>query len=613
MITSEHYAAIIYSSTEAIYSRDLSGTVLTWNPAAEKLYGYTASEIIGDHISLIIPDSKKAEEQKIIENILWGETIKDYQTERLHKNGSITYITTSIAAIKDNEGKITGILNISKGIEERKKAEAKAQALLESAPDAMVIVNKFGQIVLVNAQTEKLFGYQRASLIGQEVEILLPERFKHHHINHRGSFFHHPKSREMGAGLELYGRRIDGTEFPVEISLSPLHIEEGIFVSAAIRDITGRKKAEGKFRGLLESAPDAMVIVDRRGKIQLVNSQTEHLFGFKRQEVIGQSVEILIPHEYQKMHPQYRKYFFADPKFRAMGVGLELYGKHKEGHNFPVEISLSPIETEDGLLVAAAIRNITEKKKAAEELKQYAQRLELTNKELESFTYIASHDLKEPLRKVTIFTDFILRNEYRNLSDLGKESFDKMQTSIKYMRNLIDDLINFSKINHISEDFRIVDLNEILKKVKHIHAENIAEKKALIHADRLPCIKGIPFQLHQVFENLLLNSLKYGKPDVQLKINITHSVSDEEGNGISANNIKFHQIDFKDNGIGFQQDYASKIFELFQRLHSKTEYSGTGIGLAICKKIIDNHHGKIMAFSEEGKGTTIRILLPAVN
>jgi PAS domain S-box-containing protein len=252
--------------------------------------------------------------------------------------------------------------------------------MLDAAPDAVVAVQSDGTIVYANVQAGELFGYGDDKLIGQPVEILVPARFSDVHTAHRARYFGSPVTRPMGEDLDLYARRRDGSEFPAEISLSAIDTDEGRLATASIRDITARRAAESKFEQLLEAAPDAMVIVDQKGYIALVNAQVERLFGYHRAELLGHPVEVLMPERFREHHEGFRDAFMQRPTVRPMGAELELFGLHKHGHEFPVEISLSPLQTEGGRVVSAAIRDVSERRRAEAALSEA--RAELERREL---------------------------------------------------------------------------------------------------------------------------------------------------------------------------------------------------------------------------------------
>jgi light-regulated signal transduction histidine kinase (bacteriophytochrome) len=255
--------------------------------------------------------------------------------------------------------------------------------------------------------------------------------------------------------------------------------------------------------------------------------------------------------------------------------------------------------------------DVTDEVLASLSLEQQNIELEASNKELLAFNYVASHDLQEPLRKIQTFVSRLSDKEYVNLSDSGKEFIDRINASVNRMRILIDDLLQYSRANKTEKVFENVNLNDLLENAKFDLAQSIEEKNAEIQSEELPTMTVIPFQIQQLFINIIGNSLKYSKQNVVPKIKISSKkvVAFEEEQIPKNTKDKFYKIIFKDNGIGFDKEYAEKIFVLFNRLHNKNEYAGTGIGLAICKKIVENHKGFIFAEGKPNKGSIFTIYL----
>lgn len=360
---SSRLAAIVESAGDAVISETLKGEITSWNEGAERLYGWSEGEVLGSPISIIMPPEVD-DMRTILDRIEQGEVIDAFEGVRLHRTGRRIHVSLRVSPIRDAAGTIVGASSIARDITDRVLLEQRFRGLVEGAPDAMVIVDGEGRIELVNRQTEIIFGHPREDLIGRKVEVLIPERYRDRHPDRRRLYARRPRTREMGAGIELHGLRADGTEFPVEISLSPLSGDQHASYAATIRDVTDRKSAEAKFRGLLEAAPDAIVGVDVHGKIVLVNAQTEALFGYTRDELIGQQVELLVPAKFRAAHPAHREKYVKEPGRRAMGRGLDLVARRRDGSEFPAEISLSSIEADEGIIISAAIRDVTERKQA---------------------------------------------------------------------------------------------------------------------------------------------------------------------------------------------------------------------------------------------------------
>jgi PAS domain S-box-containing protein len=339
-----------------------------------------------------------------------------------------------------------------------RRSEQRGTAILDAVPDAVVIVGRQGDIELVNSQVEKLFDYKQDELIGQPVETLIPERYRLVHVSDRGNYDASPHARPMDAGFRFSGRRKDGHEFPIDISLSPLQTDEGPKTVATIRDVSLRRladdaqrKSEQLFRGLLDSAPDAMVIVDVDGLIQVVNAQTEKLFGYTRAELRAQSVDLLLPDRFRTKHARNRLSYLSKPRARPMGADLDLYGRRKDGSEFPVDISLSPMESETGLLVIAAVRDVSDRREATRKLDetfQTAQRQRLFARLIaaqeEERLRIAS-DIHDDTIQAMTATSLRMQQLRRHLTDeaqidLLSKLEEAVRESIVRLRRLMFDL-----------------------------------------------------------------------------------------------------------------------------------------------------------------------------
>lgn len=472
--------------------------------------------------------------------------------------------------------------------------------VVEAAPNAMVMADRDGQIILVNAQTETLFGYSRDELLGHCVDMLVPERFRAVHPGYRHTFYGDLTSRPMGVGRDLFARRKDGSEFPVEIGLNPVTTGDEVFVLAAVVDITERRRLEERFRQVVEAAPNAMVMVDREGRIVLVNAQTEKLFAYAREELFGKRIETLVPERFRAGHHEYRAAYFGDLKPRPMGTGRDLYGLRRDGSEFPVEIGLNPVRTSDEVFVLAAIVDITERKRAEEELLRRTEELARSNQDLEQFAYVASHDLQEPLRAVAGPLQLLQRRYQGQLDARADEFIGHAVDGATRMQTLIDDLLAYSRVGRSGTAHQLTECEKALDQALKSLSVGLLEAGATVNRRALPTVIANPTQVALLFQNLVGNALKFRRRDVAAQIDVQ-----------AVRDGKDWVISVRDNGIGIDPQYFERIFLIFQRLHTRVEFPGTGIGLALCRRIVEQHGGRIWVESVPGSGTVFFFTLDA--
>ncbi|MGE0517679.1 MAG: PAS domain S-box protein [Candidatus Binatia bacterium] len=485
-----------------------------------------------------------------------------------------------------------------------RRSEARYRSLLDAAPDAIIVTDREGRIALVNAQAELLFGYARADLLGRTVELLIPERYRGAHLYHRARYVDDARARPMGARLELYGRRRDGREFPVEISLSPLETDEGLLISTAIRDVSERQRAEARFRDLLESAPDAMVIVDAEGAIVLVNSQAEQLFGYARAELLGEPIEILVPSQFRRQHVAHRTAYFREPRVRPMGAGLDLRGRRKDGTEFPVEISLSPLETDGGILVSSSIRDITDRQRVAEALQEKNLELENANRAKDRFLASMSHELRTPLNAIIGFTGTLLMKLPGPLTPDQQRQLQTVQHSAKHLLSLINDLLDLAKIESgkVELDCEPVHCGSVIEEVGST-LRPLAEAKGLqfqIDTGHDPVLHTDRRVLSQILLNLANNAIKFTEHGtVRIVVSPQHA-----GENVAT------EICVEDTGVGIRAEDQSSLFEAFRQVGAARRAEGTGLGLHLSQRLAALLGGRIEFESAFGRGSRFALIIP---
>ncbi|MEK6304124.1 MAG: PAS domain S-box protein [Acidobacteriota bacterium] len=616
-------AAIVESSSEAIIGNTLDGTIITWNPGAARLFGYSADEAIGRHLTIVVPAGRADEVPRLLEKIGRGDSVAHYETVRLNKDGMRIDVSITVSPIQDSAGRIIGASTIARDIGEQKRAEEKLREseehyrnVAETATDAIITTDEESAITSVNRAAERIFGHRSEDLLGQKLTALMPEYLRHvHQASLKTYITTGDRQLEYWECIELTGLKEGGWEIPVELSVSRFTKNDKHVFTCIVRDITERKQAQEsllRLAAIVESSSDAIIGKTLDGTIFAWNPGAGKLFGYSAGEAIGRHISILIPADRKDEVPQILERIGRSESTE----NYETVRLNREGKGIDVSVTVSPIKDGDGAVIGASTiaRDITEQKQAEAKLKALTADLLHSNRELQDFASVASHDLQEPLRKIQTFADDLAENSASTLSDENRGTLKRIQNAAGRMQRLINDLLLLSRISSGAQPFVQVDLNNVAREVLSDLEVRINETGGRVDLGEIPTIEAEPLQMRQLFQNLVGNALKFNStgrtPIVSVHGELIGGKEGLAGSSSEAQAQQLCQITFEDNGIGFDEKYVDRIFAMFQRLHGRNEYEGTGMGLAICRRIAEHHGGNITAQSILGTGSTFTVTLP---
>ncbi len=481
------------------------------------------------------------------------------------------------------------------------EAEVRMRSIVDHLIDGIITIDENGIVESYNPAAEKIFGYFASEVVGKNVKTLMPDSS---HSAHDGDFASYLRSG-VGTGRELVMRRKDGSTFPMDLAVSAFQLGQRRYFTGLVRDISERKRAEeelrtseSRFRLLVEGIKDyAVMMLDRTGNIQTWNSGAELLFGYRAEEIIGQPLSRFLPPQGGERDTQAQEL----RKALDLGkVGAEDWRVRKDGTQFWANYATTPLYDSLGELQGFAYitRDLTERKRAETDLRKAVEELSRSNLDLEQFAYVASHDLQEPLRAVAGCVQVLKKRYQGELDSRADELISHTVDGVSRMQTLIDDLLAYSRVGTGGKAFEPSDCNAILSQALANLEAAIAEAGAIVTHDHLPVAKADAAQLKQLFQNLISNAIKFrGNLPSRIHVGLRRDASD-------------WVFSVEDNGIGMQPEYYDRIFVIFQRLHTRTEYPGTGIGLAICKKIVERHGGRIFVDSKPGHGSTFSFTIP---
>lgn len=610
--TNNELEVVLDTVLDGLITIDDKGKIFSFNRAAVEIFGYGSDEVIGKNVKMLMPDPFHREHDQYIENFLETGNKKiigiGREVRAQRKNG-----TTFPMELGVNEMSVDGkrmFVGTIRDITERKEAQEKIRSetehlkgVLDTVLDGVMTIDRKGNIQSFNPAACKIFGYQPDEVMDQNVKMLMPEPYHSEHDSYLSNYTETGQKKIIGIGREVEAQRKNGEVFSIELGVSEMPGGKDVMYVGTIKDISYRKQAEEK---LLQSEERYNVAVEGAAvglwDRNLLTDDTYYspryksILGFqgsRQSEFIDEyhSFQSRIhPEDLEKHHQMLESHLNNNTPY-----DIDVRLQHLDGHYIWAHLKGLVLRNFAGIptRMAGSMDDVTRKKQAEEELIS-------SNKELERFAYMASHDLQEPLRMVASFTDLLRRRYGQKLDERAQGYIEFACSSARRMQALVTDLLEYAKVGSEAESITDIDLNITLDEVLTNLSESIVSSKAQITIQSLPTVRANPVQVHSLFQNLIGNAIKYKKSGVSPIIGISVTKAHEKW-----------QFCVADNGIGMKQEYCEKIFEPFKRLHGKNEFSGTGMGLAICRRFVEDMGGKIWAESNLNQGSKILFNLPS--
>ncbi|MES2694452.1 MAG: PAS domain S-box protein [Verrucomicrobiota bacterium] len=611
--TESFFKAIIDSSSDAIISKDLNGIVTSWNKSAERIFGYTAQEMVGAPVSKLFPEDRLDEEPGILRRIRNGERIDHYETVRRRKDGALLDISLTVSPIFDTGGKIVGASKIVRDITDQKREQERVRVTLSSIGDAVMSTDHEGGIVFMNPVAEQLTGWALAEAQGRPVEAI---------FNIQDETTRQPVESPVAKALR--DRRVvglknhtillakDSVEHPVDDSAAPIIDARGKLIGGVLvfRDVSEQRAAElaaRRLAAIVEGSDDAIVSKNLDGIVTSWNPAAERIFGYSAAEMVGQSIMRVLPVERRDEEQQILGRLQRGERVEH----FQTVRRRKDGTLVDMSLTISPIRNKEGEIIGASkiARDVSDLKAAQSKLEAHATELELrvqertaklheTVAELESFSYSLSHDMRAPLRAIQSYTEMVLTDYGAEIPD-GVEYLRKVIGSANRMDRLIRDVLNFARISRTEIQLDTVNVGELATDIVRERPE-LQSPRALVKIEHpLLAVIGHDASLTQCLTNLLDNAVKFVAAGAQPVVRVYTQLNGERV-----------RICVSDNGIGIDPEGQKRLFGIFERLATGQSYQGTGVGLAIVRKAAERMNGTAGVQSAPGLGSTFWIELP---